>query len=64
MQHEAEQQELNPEEKVVIEKVEVTETLLEEEDGEVLELIEIEVYASTHKRKPKAHLYAFRVGKT
>jgi hypothetical protein len=64
MQHEAEQRELNPEEEVVIEKVEVIETLLEEDDGEILDVIEIEVYAATRKRKPRAHLYKFRVGKT
>ena len=64
MQHEAEQRGLNPEEEVVIEKVEITETVLEEEDGETLEVIEIEVYAATLKRKPKARRYAFRVGKT
>jgi hypothetical protein len=64
MQNEAEQRGLNPQEEVIVEKIEITETLIEEDDGEVLELIEIEVYAATRKRKPKAHLYAFRVGKT
>jgi hypothetical protein len=32
-------------------------------EEEVLELIEIELYAATLKRKPKAKVYAFRVGK-
>jgi hypothetical protein len=63
MQHETEQRGLNPEEEAVIEKVEITE-VLEEEDGEILELIEIEAYAATHKRKPRAKRYAFLVGKT
>lgn len=47
---------------VVIEKIDVIEEITE--SGEILELIEIEVYAATLKRKPRAHLYAFRVGKT
>jgi hypothetical protein len=64
MQHEAEQRGLSPEEEVVIEKVEVLETLLEEDDGEILDVIEIEMYAATRKRKPRARLYKFRVGKT
>jgi hypothetical protein len=64
MQHETEQRGLNPEEEVVLGKVEITEVVIEEENGEVLELIEIEVYAATRKRKPKARRYAFRVGKT
>lgn len=64
MQHEAEQRGLNPEEEVVIEKVEIAEAVLDEEDGEILEVIEIEIYAATRKRKPKARRYAFLVGKT
>lgn len=32
-------------------------------EDEILELIEIEAYAATQKRKPRAKLYAFRVGK-
>lgn len=63
MQHVAEQRGLDPEEEVVIEKVEIAE-VIEEEDGEILELIEIEVYAAMHKRKPRAKRYAFLVGKT
>jgi Multiubiquitin len=63
MQHEAERRGLNPEGEVVVEKVEITEAVVEQDDGEVLELIEIEVYASTRKRKPRAHRYAFLVGK-
>jgi hypothetical protein len=64
MQHDAEQRGLNPEEEVVLEKVEIREAVIEEDDGEILELIEIEVYAAARKRKPKARRYAFRVGKT
>jgi hypothetical protein len=63
MQHETEQRGLNPEEQVVIEKVEIAE-VIEEEDGEILEVIEIAVYAETRKRKPKAKRYVFFVGKT
>lgn len=62
MQHEAEQRGLNPEEEVVVERVEI-EAVVAEDGGEILELVEIEVYAATLKRKPRAHLYAFRVGK-
>ena len=47
---------------VVIEEIDVIEEITE--SGEILELIEIEVYAATLKRKPRARLYAFRVGKT
>lgn len=55
---------LPPEEKAIVEGVEQIETLLEEIEEDVLEIIEIEVYAETRKRKPKARVYAFRVGKT
>jgi hypothetical protein len=35
-----------------------------EDDGlEILEIIEIELYASSGKRKPRARTYVFRVGK-
>jgi hypothetical protein len=61
MQHETERPGLNTEEEVVLEKAEIIEAVIEEEDSEILELIEIEVYAAT--RKPKARRYAFRVGK-
>jgi hypothetical protein len=64
MQHESERQGPNPMEELIVEEVEIKETLLDEETGEVLQLVEIEVYAATLKRKPRAHLYAFRVGKT
>jgi hypothetical protein len=37
---------------------------LEVIEEEILELIEIEAYAASHTRKPKARIYAFRVGKT
>lgn len=63
MQHEKEQQGLKPLEVLVVEEVEIKETLFDEETGEILQLVEIEVYAATLKRKPRAHLYAFRVGK-
>lgn len=43
----------------VLEVVEV----LEDDDGEILEFVEIELFASTGKRKPRAHVYVFRVGK-
>ena len=50
-------------EKAIAEKVENLEALVEDLEEEILELIEIEAYAATHKRKPKARVYAFRVGK-
>jgi hypothetical protein len=50
------------ENEALVEKLEHIERL-EEEIEEELELIEIELYAATQKRKPKAKVYAFRVGK-
>jgi hypothetical protein len=52
-----------PEEKVIVEKLEEIERLEDAIEEEILEIIEIEAYAATLKRKPKAKLYAFRVGK-
>ena len=64
MQTEAEHRGSAPEEEVIAEKVEEIEALLEDVEEEVLELIEIEAYAATRTRKPKARVYVFRVGKT
>src|SRR5882724_8959356 len=63
MNHETERREATPVQEVLVEKVDVIEEVIEEESGEILDLIEIEVYAATLKRKPRARLYAFRVGK-
>jgi len=60
MQTEAEHQGASPDEEVIVERLEEIERLEEE----ILELIEIEAYAATLKRKPRAKVYAFRVGKT
>lgn len=64
MHNATEQGELTPTEEVTIEGIEIVDVIVDEEDGEVLELVELELFASTMKRKPMAHLYAFRVGKT
>ncbi len=47
----------------IVERLERIEQLEEALEEEILELIEIEAYAATQKRKPRAKLYAFRVGK-
>lgn len=47
----------------IVERLEKIEQLEEALEEEILELIEIEAYAATQKRKPRAKLYAFRVGK-
>src|SRR5258708_4708633 len=64
MHTEVAKQETPPEEKVIAETLEKIEHLEEEIEIEILELIEIEAYAATLKRKPRAKIYAFRVGKT
>jgi hypothetical protein len=53
-----------PEEAVAAGKLAEIELLEEAIELEILELIEIEAYAATRKRKPRAKVYAFRVGKT
>jgi hypothetical protein len=64
MHTEAEHQGGAPEENALAGTVEEIEAVLEELDEVILELIEIEEHAATRKRKPKAKVYAFRVGKT
>ncbi len=63
MQTKADEQGATPAEKAIVEKLEEIEGLEEIIEEEVLELIEIEEHAATGKRKPKAKVYAFRVGK-
>ena len=64
MHTETAQQGASPNDEAIIEKLEVVELLEEIIEEEVLELIEIEAYAASLKRKPKAKVYVFRVGKT
>jgi hypothetical protein len=63
MDTEAEHRGATPVDKAAIEKLEEFEVLEETIEEEILELIEIEEHAATGKRKPKAKVYAFRVGK-
>jgi Multiubiquitin len=64
MHTESDRQGHGPEERTALERFEHIETPLEEMKEEVLEILEIEAHAATGKRKPKARVYAFRVGKT
>jgi hypothetical protein len=64
MQIEAKHPAATPTGRAIIETIEEIECLEEAIEEEVFEFIEIEAYASSRKRKPKARLYVFRVGKT
>lgn len=37
--------------------------VIEDDESEMLEIVEIELYAASGKRKPRARTYVFRVGK-
>lgn len=64
MQNRMEHQGLTAHRENVVDRIVEIDALVVEADGVILEIVRIEEHVSLHQRKPKAHTYAFLVGKT